>query len=81
MLSQHLGDLSDERVQQQFGQTWKLLHQIYQFSSEAIACDMHPAYVSTQFAQQQAQELNVECLPIQHHHAHLAACMVEMVFL
>lgn len=77
VLSQHLGDLSDERVQQQFGQTWALLHQIYQFSSEAIACDMHPAYVSTQFAQQQAQELNVECLPIQHHHAHLAACMVE----
>lgn len=77
VLSQHLGDLSDERVQQQFTQTWKLLHQIYQFVPDALACDLHPAYASTQLAQRWAEKAALTCFPIQHHHAHLVACMAE----
>jgi hydrogenase maturation protein HypF len=39
----------------------------------AIACDLHPQYLSTQ----SARNLGGSVHPVQHHHAHVAACMVE----
>jgi hydrogenase maturation protein HypF len=38
-----------------------------------IACDLHPDYLSTQFA----RSLGIETIEIQHHHAHIASCMAE----
>ncbi len=43
----------------------------------AIACDQHPDYASTRHAQQLAAGWNVPLLPVQHHHAHVAAVMAE----
>jgi hydrogenase maturation protein HypF len=42
-------------------------------SPEIIACDLHPEYESTKYARQ----LSLPVYPIQHHHAHIASCMVE----
>ncbi|ARD39329.1 carbamoyltransferase HypF [Edwardsiella ictaluri] len=77
LLSQHLGDLGEARIQQQFLQTWQLLLQTYQFSPRAIACDRHPGYHSHRLAQQQADVRGLPLIAVQHHHAHLAACMAE----
>ena len=44
---------------------------------EIIAHDMHPGYLTTQFAQEIATERGIEAIPIQHHHAHIAACLGE----
>jgi hydrogenase maturation protein HypF len=44
---------------------------------ELIACDLHPNYLATRYAQQRAQEENLPLIMVQHHHAHLAACLAD----
>jgi hydrogenase maturation protein HypF len=65
-LSQHKADIA-------FQTTINHLSRIYNFQPEAIACDAHPDYRSTQFAQQQPFPI----IPVQHHCAHVLACLAE----
>ena len=44
---------------------------------QAIAFDLHPDYASTRYAEELACELRVALVRVQHHHAHVAACMAE----
>ncbi|HEY2759152.1 MAG TPA: carbamoyltransferase HypF, partial [Pirellulales bacterium] len=43
----------------------------------AIAHDLHPDYASTRYALHRAAGEEVQLLPVQHHHAHMASCMAE----
>lgn len=72
-LSQHIGDLATPQAYTAFQSTIDRLSSIYEFTPEAIACDAHPDYRSTQFAQQQ----KLPVIPVQHHYAHVLACMAE----
>ncbi|BBL60178.1 carbamoyltransferase HypF [Methylomonas koyamae] len=42
-----------------------------------VAVDRHPGYLSTQYGQSLAAAEGLACLSVQHHHAHLAACLAE----
>ena len=42
-----------------------------------IACDLHPQYLSTHYAELFENELNIPLIRVQHHHAHIASCMAE----
>ena len=44
---------------------------------QAVACDLHPDYASTRHAEQLAAAWGVPLIPVQHHHAHVAACIAE----
>ncbi|MEC4895062.1 MAG: carbamoyltransferase HypF [Oscillatoria sp. PMC 1050.18] len=77
LLSQHIGDLETPETLERFRDTIANLQQIYNLHLDAIATDFHPDYQSTQFAQSLAQSLNIPCLPIQHHFAHVLSCMAE----
>ncbi|TFG35056.1 carbamoyltransferase HypF [Candidatus Thorarchaeota archaeon] len=44
---------------------------------DAIACDLHPEFLSTELAEKLALEQNIPLFRVQHHHAHLAAIMVD----
>jgi len=84
ILSQHLGDLENAAAFTAYQDTLKLYQQMYaqgvadgDGSLGAIAADLHPGYLSTQLARQLAQTQNLPLCAIQHHHAHIAACMAE----
>ena len=77
VLSQHLGDLSTVEADKAFRQTIEDLQRLRDVKPRAIACDRHPDYRSTGFAQKLAARLSVPLVPVQHHHAHVASCMAE----
>ena len=73
-LSQHIGDLENMATLDFFKLTVAHLARILEIQPELIACDMHPDYLSTRFAKEQAQTGIIE---VQHHHAHIISCMAE----
>ena len=73
-VSQHIGDLENLATYDAFLDTITHLEKILDVQPQAVACDMHPDYLSTRYAQAQ-QELPV--VPVQHHHAHIVSGMAE----
>jgi hydrogenase maturation protein HypF len=49
----------------------------FEIQPQAVVHDLHPGYLSTQWAKQWAQERGLPLIAVQHHHAHIAACMAE----
>ena len=72
-VSQHLGDLSNARAFSAFQDTVRDLPSLYDATPEIVACDLHPEYLSTKYA---AGMPGAKC-PVQHHWAHVLACMAE----
>jgi hydrogenase maturation protein HypF len=73
-LSQHIGDLENLSTYDFFNLTINHLKRILDITPEIIACDMHPNYLSTQYAQEQ---VTLPAIQVQHHHAHIVSCMAE----
>ncbi len=73
IVSQHIGDLENAAVQADYRNAIDLYKQLYAFSPQSIAVDHHPGYLSTQYGHTLAASVE----PVQHHHAHLAACLAE----
>lgn len=77
VVSQHMGDLESRRVLEDYEKTRTLYRNLYDFEPDRIAVDLHPDYVSTQAGRRLAADLHIPLIEVQHHHAHLAACMAE----
>ncbi|OQK15419.1 carbamoyltransferase [Methyloprofundus sedimenti] len=77
IVSQHIGDLENVAAQQDYRQQIKRYQQLFDFNADIIAVDLHPGYLSTQYGEQLAQEQSISLLRVQHHHAHIAACIAE----
>jgi len=73
-LSQHIGDLENLATLDFFELTIRHMKRILDVYPEIVACDLHPDYLSTKYALSQK---NVKLVRVQHHHAHIAACMAE----
>jgi len=72
--SEHIGDLKDAIVYEHFKQVIDHLCRLYEHTPSVIAADMHPDYLSSQYAQEQ---MLADLIHVQHHHAHIVSCMVE----
>jgi hydrogenase maturation protein HypF len=72
-LSPHLGDLDSEAAYSAFRTDLALYLEMLGVEPTAVACDLHPDYLSTKWARTQGLEL----IEVQHHHAHAAACLAE----
>lgn len=72
--SQHLGDLENYETLRFFEETLERMRRLFHVTPTAVAYDLHPGYLSTQFALQQK---DLRPIGIQHHHAHIASCMAE----
>ena len=72
--SQHIGDLKNLEAYRVFQQSLGQLAALFEISSALIAHDLHPQYLSSRWA---AEQQGLPTLAVQHHHAHLAACLAE----
>ncbi len=75
-ISQHIGDLETAEAMAAFERVIADFLRLYEAEPVAIAHDLHPAYASTRYALDIPPE-TVPRIPVQHHHAHLAACLAE----
>ncbi|MBE0683066.1 MAG: carbamoyltransferase HypF [Anaerolineales bacterium] len=79
-LSHHIGDMENYETLKSFEQGVEHFERLFRVKPEAIACDMHPNYLATRYALERAERENLPIFNIQHHHAHVAACMAEHGF-
>jgi hydrogenase maturation protein HypF len=70
----HVGDLKNVETLTSYAEGVELLEALFGVRPELVAHDLHPDYLSTRFAQGRG---DAELLGVQHHHAHLAACLAE----
>jgi len=77
VMSQHIGDLKNYATLDFFTGSIDRFRRLFRFKPGFIACDLHPDYLSTQYAETLEKELNIPLVKIQHHHAHIASCMAE----
>jgi hydrogenase maturation protein HypF len=73
VLSPHLGDLGNPIALAAFRRAVDLLGTLYGGRFERVGCDAHPDYASTRFA----ATLGLPVVPVQHHLAHILACLLE----
>lgn len=72
-LSPHIGDLNSLENLQFFETTVKHMQDLFSIRPERVVCDLHPNYLSTQYA----KDTGLPLMQVQHHHAHAAAVMAE----
>ncbi|MDP8960695.1 MAG: carbamoyltransferase HypF [Actinomycetota bacterium] len=73
VVSHHIGDLEHYATYRSFLQAVDHLCHLFGVEPEVVAHDLHPEYLSTKFA----SELDLPLHPVQHHHAHIASCLVD----
>ncbi|MBN3958556.1 carbamoyltransferase HypF [Nostoc sp. NMS8] len=77
ILSQHLGDLENTAAFNAYQETLNLYLNLFEHQPEVIAIDKHPEYLSSKLGKELANTNQIKLYPVQHHHAHIAACMAE----
>lgn len=75
--SQHLGDLENVTGLDFFREALAHLMHTFEIEPVAVAHDLHPGYLSTSWAKEWAADRKLPLIAVQHHHAHIAACMAE----
>ena len=73
IVSQHIGDLETIQAFEGLRQAVDSLSRVYEFKPAIVACDLHPDYLSTRFAETSGAPV----VRVQHHYAHVLACMAE----
>lgn len=76
-LSHHMGDLGHFDAYRAFVRDIGLYEELFAVTPQLIAHDLHPDYSSTNYARQRAASEGLRLVAVQHHHAHMASCMVE----
>ncbi|MGZ4167372.1 MAG: carbamoyltransferase HypF, partial [Solirubrobacteraceae bacterium] len=73
-VSHHIGDLENYETLRSFTDGIGHFERLFAVAPEVVAHDLHPEYLSTKYA---LERNGVELIGVQHHHAHLAACLAE----
>ncbi|RPJ49076.1 MAG: carbamoyltransferase HypF, partial [Chloroflexi bacterium] len=76
-LSHHIGDMENFETLRSFEEGIVHFERLFRVKPEKIACDLHPNYLATRYAQQRARQEELPLVMVQHHHAHLAACLAD----
>ncbi len=76
-LSQHIGDMENLETLDAYEQAIGHFVRLFRIRPRAVVCDLHPGYLTTQWAERSAAARGLPLFKVQHHHAHIAACLVE----
>jgi len=79
IISHHIGDLENLPALTSFEEGIEHFLKLFHTYPKILACDLHPEYISTKFAQEYIRKLGegAQLIPVQHHHAHIASLMIE----
>ncbi len=76
-LAPHIGDLKNVQTLENFESGIRLYERLFDAKPQRLVCDLHPDYLSTNYAEQRSKRERLPLLRVQHHHAHMAACMAD----
>ncbi|WP_406720385.1 carbamoyltransferase HypF [Thioclava litoralis] len=77
LLGHHLGDLDNALNIAAFEAADRDYRALFEHSPDLVAVDLHPEFRATRYGEARAQAEGVGLVRVQHHHAHLAACLAE----
>jgi hydrogenase maturation protein HypF len=80
ILSQHQGDLEDAATYDDYRKNLALYGTLFDHAPTALIADRHPEYLSTKLARERARAEGLPLIEVQHHHAHVAACLAENAY-
>ena len=78
-VSQHIGDVENGGTFDAWNAARTRLEDLFDLAPAALACDVHPSYLSGQWAREQARKCNLPLVEVQHHHTHIASVMAEAI--
>lgn len=78
-VSQHIGDVENGETFDAWNAARTRLEDLFDLTPAALACDLHPSYLSSQWTREQARKCNLPLVEVQHHHAHIASVMAEAI--
>ncbi len=76
-LSHHIGDMENYETLRSFEESVSHFERLFRIQPQAIAYDLHPDYLATKYALERAEREALPAVGVQHHHAHIAACMAD----
>jgi hydrogenase maturation protein HypF len=77
MLSHHIGDLGDAATLADYQGALARYTALFTHEPHVLAADRHPEYRSSKLAREHASERGLPLVEVQHHHAHIASCLLE----
>ena len=75
--SQHIGDLKNLETLEHYEKQIRHFERLFDIRPTVLAADLHPDYLSTEYARNRAAEEELPFITVQHHHAHMASCMAD----
>ena len=76
-LSHHIGDMENYETLTAFESGVRHYERLFRISPNILAYDLHPDYLSTRYVLDRADQEQLPLIGVQHHHAHIAACMAD----
>jgi hydrogenase maturation protein HypF len=80
ILSQHQGDLEDAATYDDYCKNLALYRELFDHTPIALVADRHPEYLASKLARDRARIEALSLIETQHHHAHVAACLVDNAY-
>ena len=72
-VSQHIGDVENAETYDAWLATKDRFESLFEMEPAAVACDLHPEYLTSKWAHHQGLPVT----EVQHHHAHIVSVMAE----
>ena len=77
IMSQHIGDMGNLETLESLARTADHLLRLFGVTPDLVAADLHPGYISTDWARRLAADRGLPFVQVQHHEAHVAALLAE----